>query len=607
MEKSTKRIFLSSLGVLSFSDRKKMIFVTVIQILLGVLDLLGIALIGILGSLAIKGVQSTSPTGKVGQVLEFLNIGSLSLQEQALILGISAASVLILRTICSIYFTKRILYFLSRRGAIISSNLLRSTVNQNLDEIQQRSAQENIYSLTVGVNNILLGVIGTSVMIVSDAILLIIISFGLFVVDPIVASCTLIIFISIGFALYKLMHVRAENLGKENAKYSIENYQELVDLFKTYREIVTRNRQEFFIQKISKTRFTLAEISAEISFMPNISKYALETSVVVGALLISAAQFVLQDAAHAIGTLSIFLAAGTRIAPALLRIQQGLLTINNSLGSAQPTIALINNLGSSNVQNREIAKISFTHEAFSPEVKVSQLEFKYMNNSKSTISNMSLELVPGESLAVVGPSGSGKSTFLDLILGVLKPSDGSIRISGKSPNDAAATWPGAISYVPQDVVVVNGTIAENVTLGFAYEDRFEKQVLNCISNVHLTDFVSDLPNGIHTRVGDTGVILSGGQKQRLGIARALFTNPKLLILDEATSALDAETENAISESIKSLRGLTTLIVVAHRLSTVRDLDKIAYIKDGKLETIGNFEEVRNQISDFDSQAKLMGL
>jgi ABC-type multidrug transport system fused ATPase/permease subunit len=607
MEKSTKRIFLSSLEVLPYSDRRKMIFVTLIQILLGVLDLLGIALIGILGSLAIKGVQSSSPTGKVGQVLEFLNIGSLSLQGQALILGIAAASALILRSVCSIYFTKRILYFLSRRGAIISSNLLRSTVHQNLDEIQQQSAQENIYSLTVGVNNLLLGVIGTSVMIVSDAILLIIISFGLFVVDPIVASCTLIIFTSIGYALYRLMHVRAENLGKENAKNSIENYQELVDLFKTYREIVTKNRQEFFIQKISKTRFNLAEISAEIAFMPNISKYALETSVVVGALLISAAQFVLQDAAHAIGTLSIFLAAGTRIAPALLRIQQGLLTINNSLGSAQPTITLIDNLGTSRAQNGEIAEISFTHEAFSPEVKVSQLEFRYINNSKSTISNITLELVPGESLAVVGPSGSGKSTFLDLILGVLKPSDGNIRISGKSPNDAAATWPGAISYVPQDVVVVNGTIAENITLGFVYEDRFEEQVLNCISSVHLTDFVSDLPNGIHTRVGDTGAILSGGQKQRLGIARALFTNPKLLILDEATSALDAETENAISESIKTLRGITTLIVVAHRLSTVRDLDKIAYIKDGKLETIGNFEEVRNQIPDFDSQAKLMGL
>ena len=194
-----------------------------------------------------------------------------------------------------------------------------------------------------------------------------------------------------------------------------------------------------------------------------------------------------------------------------------------------------------------------------------------------------------------------------MILGVLKPSNGNIKISGKSPSDAAATWPGGISYVPQDVVVVNGTIAENITLGFVYEDRFEKQVLNCLSIVQLADFVSDLPNGIHTRVGDTGAILSGGQKQRLGIARALFTNPKLLILDEATSALDAETENAISESIKTLRGITTLIVVAHRLSTVRDLDKIAYIKDGKLETIGNFEEVRSQIPDFDSQAKLMGL
>ena len=157
-----------------------------------------------------------------------------------------------------------------------------------------------------------------------------------------------------------------------------------MEALKTYREIVTKNRQEFFIQKISRTRFLLAEISAEISFMPNISKYALETSVVIGALLISAAQFLLQDAVHAIGTLSIFLAAGTRIAPALLRIQQGFLTINNSLGSAQPTLNMIENLGTARRNNLEIADISFTHDTFSPEIEVSQLEFKYMINSRPT-------------------------------------------------------------------------------------------------------------------------------------------------------------------------------------------------------------------------------
>jgi ABC-type multidrug transport system fused ATPase/permease subunit len=341
--------------------------------------------------------------------------------------------------------------------------------------------------------------------------------------------------------------------------------------------------------------------------MPNISKYALETSVVLGALLISAAQFILQDASRAVATLAVFLAAGTRMAPALLRIQQGFLTINNSLGSAEPTLRMISDLSEIHMEVVAPAEIRFNHKNFIPDLNVKNLNFSYRESSNQTIRDVSFEVSAGETLAVVGPSGSGKSTLLDLILGVIDPNGGTIEISGKNPKESASRWPGAIAYVPQEVVIINGSVSENIMLGYDYELKYDEWIKSCLHKVRLDEFVSTLPNGAATRIGDTGIVLSGGQRQRIGIARALFTNPKLLILDEATSALDAETENAISESIKHLKGETTLVIVAHRLSTVRDSDKIAYIRDGRLETIGTFDEVRKRIPDFDIQAKLMGL
>jgi ABC-type multidrug transport system fused ATPase/permease subunit len=175
------------------------------------------------------------------------------------------------------------------------------------------------------------------------------------------------------------------------------------------------------------------------------------------------------------------------------------------------------------------------------------------------------------------------------------------------PLDAIAKWPGALSYVPQDVQISNGTIRQNVALGFSPLDAKDDLVNNSLASAALTEFINTLPLGVDTPVGERGAKISGGQRQRLGIARALFTKPSLLVLDEATSALDGETELEISDAIANLKGKATIILIAHRLSTVRQADIVAYLEKGNLIFAGTFDEVRRQVPDFDKQAKLMGL
>ena len=211
------------------------------------------------------------------------------------------------------------------------------------------------------------------------------------------------------------------------------------------------------------------------------------------------------------------------------------------------------------------------------------------------------------SVAITGSSGAGKTTLVDLLLGVHTPTSGDIYIAGVSPLDAFQKWPGATAYVPQETVIINGNIWENIVLGFDYDPEHEKYIREALKLSNLEEYVQSLPEGLFTKVGDRGHKLSGGQRQRLGIARALFTKPKLLVLDEATSSLDAQTESDITEAIKSLKGKTTIIMIAHRLSSVRNADQVIFMNNGKIESIGTFEEVRKEVSNFDKQANLMGL
>ena len=596
-----------SARVFSRRDQKKIFAVIVLQICLGFLDLLGVAIIGILGALAISGIQSGTPGNRVSAALDLIHIGNQPFQAQAAILGLGAAIILIGRTLLSVFFTRKTLFFLSRRGAVISSELVSKLLSQSLQKIQERTNQETIYAVTYGVTTITLGVLGTVVSLIADGSLMIVMAVGLFVVDPAIAFGTFFVFAIIGLIMYRLMNVRAKFLGIKNWELSLRGDEKIVEVLNSYREIIVRNRREYYVREIARSRMDLANVMAEIQFMPNISKYVIESAVVLGALIISAAQFMMQDAKHAVATLAVFLAAGTRIAPAILRIQQGTIQIRNSLGAATPTLQLIESLNDTKLAHKVLDTVITEHENFSGKVKIRNLTLRYPGKSIPALTNINLEFSHGESIAIVGPSGAGKTSLVDVLLGVLEPQEGSVEISGFAPIETIINWPGAISYVPQDVAISKGTIRENIALGYPIDVATDELVDSAIRIAHLVEFVSSLPDGIDTQVGERGAKISGGQRQRLGIARAMFTKPSLLVLDEATSALDGETEANISDAIQGLKGSVTVVMIAHRLSTVRNADLVVYMESGRIIATGTFEEVRSQVSDFDNQAKLMGL
>ena len=596
-----------SVSILSRADKRKIAAVVLLQICLGWLDLLGVLAIGLLGALSVTGLQSQNPGDRVSQALQILQISDATFQTQASVIGSFALVLLVGRTILSIFFTRRILFFLSRRGAKISANLVSRLLSQPLLTVQARTTQETLYAVTGGVVVITLGILATAVVFTSDLALLIIMAIGLYVVDPITALGTFLIFALIGAALYRSMHVKAKKLGVETSVLNIKSNEKIVEVFSSYRESVVRNRRDYYAREIGKVRFALANANAEMSFMPYVSKYVIETSVVLGALLLSAAQFIMQDSTHAVATLTIFLAAGTRIAPAVLRLQQGSITIRGALGQATPTLDLIDTLGDSPMVENIDDTLDVVHEGFISEIQVSNASLTYPNKSIPAISNITLNIPSGASVAFVGPSGAGKTTIIDVLLGVLHPDEGNVSISGFSPLLAVAKWPGAVSYVPQDVVIAAGTIRENVALGYPPEVATDELVMSALKVAHLDKFIEELPFGIDTQVGERGTKLSGGQRQRLGIARAMFTRPHLLVLDEATSSLDGETEASITDAIHELRGSTTVVMIAHRLSTVRNADIVIYLSKGKVMATGTFDEVRGALPDFDRQAKLMGL
>ena len=574
---------------------------------MGILDLLGVVAIGLLGALSITSLQSAEPLERVTWALRFLHISNASLQIQILVLGAGALLFLVGRTILSIYFTRKVLFFLSRRGAKISSNLVSRLLSQSLLKVQERSTQETLFAVTTGVGVITLGVLAAGIVLISDVSLLAVLMVGLFVIDPVTAFATFAVFVLVGILLYRNMHERASSFGITSSELNIKSSEKIVEVFGSYRESVVRNRREFYAREIGNIRLVLADISAEISFMPYVSKYVIETTVIIGALLLGGVQFMLQDAAHAVATLAIFLAAGTRMAPAVLRIQQGSITILTAIGQANPTLDLIDSLEGVPLVEESNDEIDFEHQGFNAEVEITDISLTYPKKDVKAISNVTLRIPRGSSVALVGPTGAGKTTLVDVLLGVFKPDEGSVLISTLSPLQAISKWPGAISYVPQDVMIAAGSIRENVALGYPSELATDELVMSALKIAQLDEFVAQLPMGAETQVGERGTKISGGQRQRLGIARAMFTKPHLLVLDEATSALDGTTEAGISEAIYALRGSTTVVMIAHRLSTVRDADIVVYMSEGKVLATGSFEQVRASVPDFDQQAKVMGL
>lgn len=592
----------SVLTFISRDHKRTLIKFAIIQSLTGLLDLIGIVLIGVIGSLALRGVLSSSALNpQVSKLLEIINLDNQALAIQVVVLATVAGFCLISRSIFAFLVSSRIFHFLGNEGALLSSNLIRKIVNKDLAEVEKMTRQETVFILTSGSNKAALDVAGSLVLILADLASLLLIILTLFILDAPTAVITMVLFSSLGFFLFNHLKNKASELGKLNSKLFVDLNNSILKTLDNVRFIKTANLMESRISEFNELRFLQSKALADLSVMPYVSKYVFEVVLVIGALIISAVQFAMHDAIHAITTLTVFMAAGGRLAPAALRLQQSSLLIRANISYTLPVLELYNEEDAVSVRLENAGK---TNE-FEGRVELTNISYKYPDSEKSTLHNINLNIPQNTLTAIVGPSGSGKSTLIDVLLGLNTPATGEVRISNRPPLQTYATWPGKVSYVPQRTNLIDGTIAENISYGRVVEDP--DQILEAIQIANLKELISQLPDGVNTPIGELGSRLSAGQQQRIGIARALFSKPELLIMDEATSALDAITERELTDSFAELRDKVTVIVVAHRLSTIVDADKVVYVANGEVVAEGTMNEVRIKVPDFNSQAEILGI
>ena len=591
-------------NLLESAAKRKIIKISIFQAALGGLDLIGVGLIGIIGALSVTGVKSGLPGGRLNEVISTLGLSSFSFQMQVALLGIFAVIILVGKTIISAIYTRRIFRYLGFQGALLSTQIIESILSKSLLFSRSRNIQEFIYVSSNGTNALSIGLLGGVINLIADISLTFVIGLALVVIDPFIAFSTFTLFGLVFYILNKATQEKSRILGTDYATSTVESNKIFEEAIRLFREIKLANHSKAVVARTRLSRTKLSEIAAEVAFLPNLSKYVIETSILVGALILSAFQFLAQDSSHAIATLAVFIAAGTRIAPALLRIQQGILIIRNSAGTAISTIQLIRDLEQ---EPDNSSSLNSSHEApFVPNVTLKDLSFQFPGANEKILADISLSIKAGSRVAIVGPSGSGKSTFVDVMLGIIPPTKGVVSISNLRARDASTAWPGKIGYVPQDVWLADGTVKENILLGWG-EGISDLDLERVVRQSNLIQMLEELPNGLETLIGGDGQSLSGGQRQRIGVARALLTRPKLLVMDEATSSLDSNSENLITNAISNLENDTTVIIVAHRLASIMSFERIVYLDKGRVLADGTFEEVRSAIPEFDHQANLLGL
>ena len=611
---SVRRALSQSLSLLSPRDRRLYYIAVGIQMSLSFLDLVGVALLGLVGALAVTVIQSQPPPSMVVSTAQVLGLQDLSTQGLVVTFGAIAATVLMVKSLASAVLLRRVLRFLANRQALVSARLSSALLSRPIAEVQARSSQETAFAITSGVGAATVGVLGQFASICAEVALLAVLGTALMFFDPLVTLGAIGFFLIVGIILQRGLGTRANRFASIGMRTDIASMNAIQEAIAAYREISVASRRSLYANSIQSLRWRAASVGAEVAFIGQIPKFVFESAMVVGGFLLAGVLFLTQTASVAVGSLALYLAAASRVMPSLLRLQTATLGIRTMAGAAEPAFQLAESLGSPTEDPSPTASIAelkalarSEHKDFVASVAVAGVSVQYPGTSSMALRDVSITMPPGSQTALVGPSGAGKSTLADVILGITEPTSGSVAISGRSPISAVEAWPGGIAYVPQDVAVANGTVRENVGLGLPYDAIDNDLVWEALERAHIAEFVRCQPLGLETPMGEHGLRFSGGQLQRVGIARALYTRPRLLVLDEATSALDADTEMGITDTLAQLAGDVTTVVIAHRLSTVRSASQVAYLDYGRVIALGTFDEVRSAVPSMDRQARLLGL
>jgi len=581
-----------SWGLLSQRQKTALTLLALARVLANGLDILGIAMIGAVGALALGSAVS----------IPFLN--QLDVETDTLLVGIllAAGAVFVVKTVLGIALARTTMLYLAKIETLYSIQVARSIFLGSLSHLRKQSRPEIEWAILRSTSIAFTSLLGQAIALVSEASLAILVFGFLFLTDW-QSAIAVALYFSLILAMFQLYSQRLiTKAGSEFSQGSIAVNQAISNLTNAFREIKVLSKTSVFMDSLAESRGQVARGTATNLYIGAIPRLIVEIGLIAGAIGFVAFQYVRGDGLSSLVIFGVFLMGSLRMMSALLPLQRAFMTIKfdaPSAAAAQDLLAELN--GSLREEDAQQTDLHSSHQypaAARDEggygVSLQNLGFEYddAQDSSPVLRNISLSITPGSVVAFIGPSGAGKSTLVDVILGLNQATSGNVECSGMAPVALRTLSPGSISYVPQKPGLVSGTVEQNIALGVAIEEINQVALWDAITAAKLTDLVTSLPDGVKSSLGKQSDSLSGGQIQRLGLARALYTKPRLLVLDEATSALDAETEAAISESLALLKGHTTLIVVAHRLSTVQRADVIHVLDEGRIIASGTFQELR---------------
>ena len=588
--------------LLPSGTKPKLSFLIGFQILTSILDLTALYLLGNLASVGILYVKNQAAFFPP-RLTTILNLESATFNNQFFYIATLIITIFIVKTFLAILINRKILIFLGNRTASASSRMVLKLLASKPDFILKKKSQELLYAATAGIDHLILNYLSAACVLFIETLFLIVIIGGVIALSP---STGLVAFTVFGLSTLFISQLSSEKgkaLSEKSARLTVQYNERLLEILSVYRELLLRGDLAKASSETQTIRSLTLRMRAQLIFLPTLSKYLYEFSIVIGGALVGVSQILLQDANGAISSLVIFVMASSRILPSLIRAQNSFLIMKQSEGGAEVTLDVISEIEAF-VKVDQNARQEIASK-FLPTINVENLTFSYPETDQIVLKEISFSIKAGQFVAIVGQSGAGKSTLVDLILGMYEPTNGCVKVSGLTPREALKTWPGQISYVPQNITIIDGSIAKNIALQDL--DQRENQIYTSLKRAHLLDEVMAMPNTTYEVVGERGTRLSGGQRQRLGIARALYTNPEMIIFDEATSSLDPITEKSVTDAIYNKKSGITLIVIAHRLSTVRHADLVIFLEKGRLIAKGTFDEVRSLAPKFDEQAKLVNL
>lgn len=523
------------------------------------------------------------------------------------------AIYLVLGAVCLLIAAKGIasvvlLWFATRRFAsyelAIGSRLLGAYLRAPWTERLKKNSTEVVRMTDGSVGVTIAGYLLPGSTLFGELASLIVVIGVLAIAQPLVAVTTLLYLGLIGLLLFVWVSRRAKQAGRINVKYTMITVRLMTEIIGAMKELTLRGRIGDAADVVTNNRTHTTRARANVQFLGQVPRFVLESAIVGGIVLIGGVGYLAGGETAALTAVALFAVAGFRLAPSVVRFQAVISQMTANTPHARIVLDQLWESERSSAHLSERPSLPFPGNPSA--LSVENVTFRYSPDAADAVVNVSLEIPFGSTVAFVGASGSGKSTMVDLILGLIEPTTGTIQVDDTDLTSLTHSWRERVAYVPQDVALFDASIAQNVAITWA-DDYDAERVRRSLEQAQLLDVIDSRDGGITGGVGERGLSLSGGQRQRLGIARALYSDPLVLVMDEATSALDTATEAAVGRSIAALQGQATVILVAHRLATIRNADRIFFMRDGELIAQGTFDELVQAVPDFAMQAQLAGL